>query len=163
MEQCEGQPRIPPEVGGRAVRMVAEHRDDYPSEWAAVTSIAGKLGMTAETLRVWVRRPQIDGEDGPGLSIEERQRLKNSRRRSKSSAEQTPPLHQEAGHAYSRLTVSVLAVCQTSESNVAGTLRLRVLQCVDISTIPRCRRNGERSLCAVSMAVLVGRSPRIDG
>jgi transposase len=40
-----------PEVRERAVKMVTEHRDEYPSEWAAMTSVATKLGMTAETLR----------------------------------------------------------------------------------------------------------------
>jgi transposase len=65
--------------------MVAEHRDEYPSEWAAFTSIAGKLGMTPETLRVWVRRAQIDEGVRPGLTTDERQKLKDSRRRSKSS------------------------------------------------------------------------------
>ncbi len=43
-----------------------EHRDEYPSEWAAMTSIAGKLGMTAETLRNWVRRAQVDDGVRPG-------------------------------------------------------------------------------------------------
>ena len=77
--------RYSPEVRERAVPMVAEHRDEYPSEWAAFTSIAGKLGMTPETLRVWVRRAQIDEGVRPGLTTDERQKLKDSRRRSKSS------------------------------------------------------------------------------
>ena len=68
--------RTSPEVRERAVRMVADHRDEYPSEWAAFTSIAGKLGMTPETLRVWVRRAEIDDGKRPGLSTEERDRLK---------------------------------------------------------------------------------------
>jgi transposase len=68
--------RYSPEVRERAIRMVAEHRDEYPSEWAAFTSIAAKLGMTAETLRTWVRRAQIDGGVRPGLSTDERQKLK---------------------------------------------------------------------------------------
>jgi transposase len=45
--------------------MVVEHRDDYPSEWAAMTSVASKLGMTPETLRTWVRCAQVDGGLGP--------------------------------------------------------------------------------------------------
>ncbi|EIZ80094.1 transposase [Novosphingobium sp. Rr 2-17] len=47
------------EVRDRAVRMVSEHRADYGSEWEAMTSIAGKIGCTAETLRRWCR------EEGP--------------------------------------------------------------------------------------------------
>ena len=66
-----------PEVRERAVRMVAEHRDEYPSEWAAFTSISAKLGMTPETLRVWVRRAQIDEGVRPGLTTDERQKLKD--------------------------------------------------------------------------------------
>ena len=47
--------RFSPEVRDRAVRMVGEHRADYGSEWAAMTSIAGKIGCTTETLRRWCR------------------------------------------------------------------------------------------------------------
>jgi transposase len=68
--------RYSPEVRERAVRMVAEHRDEYPSEWAAFTSISAKLGMTPETLRIWVRRAQVDEGVRPGLSTDERQKLK---------------------------------------------------------------------------------------
>ena len=68
--------RYSPEVRERAVRMVAEHRDEYPSEWAAFTSISAKLGMTPETLRVWVRRAQVDEGVRPGPSTDERQKLK---------------------------------------------------------------------------------------
>ena len=58
------------------MRMVVEHPDDYSSEWAAITSVSSKLGMTPETLRVWVRRAQIDGGLRPGLTTDERKRLK---------------------------------------------------------------------------------------
>ncbi len=52
--------RYPPEVRERAVRLVLEHRHDYPSQWAAISSIAAKCGMTAETLRKWVRQAEVD-------------------------------------------------------------------------------------------------------
>jgi transposase len=68
--------RYSPELRERAVRMVVEHADEYPSEWAAMTSVAGKLGMTPETLRKWVRRDQIDAGSRPGLTTDERTRLK---------------------------------------------------------------------------------------
>ena len=61
-----------PEVRERAVKMVLEHRHEYPSEWAAMTSVATKLGMTAETLRSWVRRAQVDDGVRPGLTSDER-------------------------------------------------------------------------------------------
>ena len=69
-----------PEVRERAVRMYLEHRSEYRSEWATMTSIAGKLGMTAETLRHWVRRYEIDGGMRPGLSTDERRRLARARK-----------------------------------------------------------------------------------
>ena len=58
------------------MRMVAEHRTEYPSEWAAVCSIAGKLGMTAETLRIWIRRAEVDGGRRQGLTTAERERIR---------------------------------------------------------------------------------------
>jgi transposase len=68
--------RYPQEIRERAMRMVAEHRSEYPSEWAAVSSIAGKLGMTPETLRIWIRRSEVDGGQRGGLTTEERDRMK---------------------------------------------------------------------------------------
>ena len=70
----------PPEVRERAVKMFVEHRHEYPSEWAAMTSVAKKLGMTAETLRSWVRRAQVDGGRWPGLTTDEHQRMKELER-----------------------------------------------------------------------------------
>ena len=53
-----------PEVRPRAVRMVLEHADAHDSQWAAITSIAGKIGCTAETLRKWVRQAERDAGGG---------------------------------------------------------------------------------------------------
>jgi len=71
-------PRIPysPEVRERAVRMFFDHRPEYPSEWAAMTAIAGMLGMPPGTLRKWVRRAEIDNGQRAGLTTGERARLK---------------------------------------------------------------------------------------
>ncbi|EOT8268399.1 IS3 family transposase, partial [Escherichia coli] len=70
-----------PEVRQRAVRMVLESQDEYDSQWAAICSIAPKIGCTPETLRVWVRQHERDtgGGDG-GLTSAERQRLKELER-----------------------------------------------------------------------------------
>jgi transposase len=58
----------PREVRERAVRMVLEHGHEHDSQWAAIQSIAGKLGVTAETLRTWVRQAEVDRGKRPGIS-----------------------------------------------------------------------------------------------
>jgi transposase len=67
--------RYPDEVRERAVRMVFEHADEYPSQWKAIESISAKLGINHETLRIWVRRGEIDGGTRPGLTTNDRTRL----------------------------------------------------------------------------------------
>ncbi len=74
------QGRYPQELRERAVRMVLEHRDEHPSEWQAITSIATKLGVHRETVRLWVRREQIDNGERAGLTSEERERLRQLER-----------------------------------------------------------------------------------
>ncbi|MBS9209286.1 IS3 family transposase [Escherichia coli] len=73
--------RFSPEIRQRAIRMVLESQDEYDSQWAAICSIAPKIGCTPETLRVWVRQHERDtgGGDG-GLTSAERQRLKELER-----------------------------------------------------------------------------------
>jgi transposase len=68
--------RYPREVRERAVRMVFEHQEEHPSEWATITSIAEKFGMAPETLRKWVRRAEVDDGLRPGITTDERERLK---------------------------------------------------------------------------------------
>jgi transposase len=53
--------RYAQEIRERAVRVVVEYRDEYRTEWVALASVLGKLRMTPETLRTWVRRDQVDG------------------------------------------------------------------------------------------------------
>ena len=67
--------RVSPEVRERAVRMVWEHQAQHTSQWAAITSIAEKMGCAAETLRHWVRQGERDAGRRPGLTTEERARL----------------------------------------------------------------------------------------
>jgi len=69
-----------PEVRERAVVMVAENRHEYESQWAAIVSIASKFGMSPETLRLWVRRAEVDGGDRSGLTTDERKCLKELER-----------------------------------------------------------------------------------
>jgi len=63
------------EVRERAVRLVMEQRPAHPSEWAALQAVATKLGLTAETLRKWLRQAERDTGQRPGLMTSERERL----------------------------------------------------------------------------------------
>ena len=71
--------RIRAELRERAVRMVFEHQDDYPSQWKAIQSIAEKLDVHKESLRVWVRRAEVDGGQRPGFTTDERARMQGAR------------------------------------------------------------------------------------
>ena len=72
--------KYPAEVRERTVRLVQQHRSDYPSEWAAISSIAAKCGMTAETLRKWVRQTGVDAGQSSALTSDERERLRELER-----------------------------------------------------------------------------------
>jgi transposase len=72
--------RYAPEVRERAVRLVFEHQGEHDSQWAAIGSIASKIGCTAETLRKWVRQTERDQGKRSGLSSSERDRLKELER-----------------------------------------------------------------------------------
>ena len=65
------------------MRLVREHVGDYQTEWAAIKGIAGRLGMSAETLRRWVRQAEIDAGEAAGVSSEEKRELRELRRKCK--------------------------------------------------------------------------------
>ena len=69
-------PKYSPEVRERAVRMVQEHRGEYPSLWAAIESIASKIGCVPQTLHEWVRKQEIDTGMRDGVTRDERERIK---------------------------------------------------------------------------------------
>jgi transposase-like protein len=69
-----------PEVRERAVRMVREHQGEHESQWAAIGSIAAKIGCTAETLRRWVRQAEKDSGERAGATSAERERIKELER-----------------------------------------------------------------------------------
>ena len=68
--------RYSPEVRERAVRMVQEHGKDYPSRWAAVKSISGKIGCSAQTLDGWLKRMKVDSGKRAGVTTEMADNLK---------------------------------------------------------------------------------------
>lgn len=74
------QGRYPAGVRERAVRMAFEHQEEHASQWAAVTSIAEKFGVSSETLRLWVRRAETDHGLRGGLTSAERRHMKELER-----------------------------------------------------------------------------------
>ena len=72
--------KYPVELRERAVRMVVEHQHEYPSQWKAIESVSQKLNVHHETLRLWVRRAEVDAGERPGLTTDERARMRELER-----------------------------------------------------------------------------------
>lgn len=72
--------KFSPEVRERAVRMVLDCEAQHPSPWAAIKSVAGKIGCNPETLRSWIRKSEVDAGKRPGLTTAERERIKELER-----------------------------------------------------------------------------------
>ena len=77
------------ETKAKAVRLVTEHRDDYPSEWAAIRAVSGRLGMNAETLRNWLRQVAVDSGEQEGVSTDSAREIRVLKRKKNKELEET--------------------------------------------------------------------------
>jgi transposase len=69
------------EMKAKAVRLVADHVEDYDSLWAAITAVSSRLGMSGETLRKWVRQAEVDGGEAPGTTTADAEELRALKRK----------------------------------------------------------------------------------
>ena len=89
------------ETRARAIRLVREHAGDYPSEYAAITAVARRLGMTAETLRKWIRQAEIDGGQASGVTSEATREIRELKRKNR-ELEQTIEILKAATSFFAR-------------------------------------------------------------
>jgi transposase len=85
----------------RAVRLVREHAGDYPTEYAAITAVSRRLGMSAETLRKWIRQAEVDEGKAPGVTSAESAEIRELRRRNR-ELEQTIEILRAASAFFAR-------------------------------------------------------------
>jgi transposase len=69
------------QIREKAVRLVCDHAEDYSTEWAAIKAVSGRLGMTAETLRKWLRQAEVDAGQRPGMSSGESAEIRALKRK----------------------------------------------------------------------------------
>ncbi len=105
-------PRFSPEVRDRAVRMVYEHAKDHPSQWAAITSIASKIGCSAQTLSTWIKRRETDTGQRAGVTTDERAHLKALEREVKEL--------RRANEILRKASVDSMGQCNSASNRVAG-------------------------------------------
>jgi transposase-like protein len=72
-----------PETRAKAVRLVLDHRGDYPSEWVAIKAVSSRLGMNAETLRNWIRQQQVDHGQRDGISTDAGKEIRELKKRNR--------------------------------------------------------------------------------
>jgi transposase len=85
----------------RAVRLVREHAGDYPTQWAAIRAVSGRLGMSGETLRKWIRQAEVDDGTAPGVTSSESAELRELRRKNR-ELEQTIEILKAAASFFAR-------------------------------------------------------------
>jgi transposase len=89
------------DMRAKAIRLVREHAGEYPSEYAAITAVAGRLGMSAETLRKWLRQAAVDEGRAPGVTSSESAEIRELRRRNR-ELEQTIEILRAASAFFAR-------------------------------------------------------------
>ena len=85
----------------RAIRLVREHAGDYPTQWAAIKAVSGRLGMSSETLRKWIRQAEIDEGQAPGVTSEAAREIRELRRKNR-ELEQTIEILKAATSFFAR-------------------------------------------------------------
>src|SRR6266849_232356 len=85
----------------KAVRLVREHAGDYESEWAAISAVAGRMGMSAETLRKWIRQGDVDQGQAPGVSGDAAREIRELKRKNR-ELEQTTEILKAATSFFAR-------------------------------------------------------------
>jgi transposase len=90
-----------PAPGPRAIRLVLEHAGGYPTRWAAIQAVSGRLGMSTETLRKWVRKAEVDEGTAPGVSSAESAEIRELRHKNR-ALEQTMEILKAAAGFFAR-------------------------------------------------------------
>ncbi len=85
----------------KAIRLVREHAGDYPTQWAAIRVVSGRLGMSAETLRKWIRQAEVDEGQAAGVSSAESAEIRELRRKNR-ELEQTVEILKAAASFFAR-------------------------------------------------------------
>jgi transposase len=85
----------------KAIRLVREHAGDYPTQWAAIRAVSGRLGMSAETLRKWIRQAEVNEGEAPGVSSAESAEIRELRRKNR-ELEQTIEILKAAASFFAR-------------------------------------------------------------
>jgi transposase len=89
------------DIKAKAIRLVREHAGDYPTEYAAITAVSGRLGMSAETLRKWIRQGEVDEGRAAGVTSSESAEIRELRRRNR-ELEQTIEILRAASAFFAR-------------------------------------------------------------